>query len=135
MPNLQIGGKPQNIHDSWKKETNKSDGYEEPRKKPEAPLDSPVIWNIQPNKNTAQEGGRHNKKNIEYDCWAFTILIWQDKNVMVCSLKEFKLAQFPAGFANLFQQRSSHNLVENWGMVTGGGGLRIISWPVVAEQE
>lgn len=76
------------------------------------------------------------EKNIEYECWAFTILIWRDKNVLVCSLEELKLPQFPAGFANLFQQRRSHNLMENWGMVTGGDGLRTISWPsVVAENQ
>lgn len=84
------------------------------RKSPERPeglSESPVMWNIQLNKNTVQEGVRHRQKNVECDCWASTMLIWLNKNVIVSSLKEFKLPQFPAGFANLFQRRSSRNLV------------------------
>lgn len=62
------------------------------RKKPEALSASPVMWNIQPSKNTVQEGTI--KKNTEYDCWAFTTLFWLNKNLLVCSLKECKLHRF-----------------------------------------
>lgn len=99
------------------------------RKRPERAW-GPVGWPSNVKHSTQQKYGTrgHNKKNTEYDCWAFIMLIWLNKNLRVFSLKECKLLRFQQVLLNCSSKDVLVISCKTEKMVSGGGSMKTFTW-------